>query len=228
MQNITSASIACSAFVVLISSIQLANAAENVSLGNTYGYYLSIPGEAQPNPRFYLDDPHAVHISGLEVFSTGDLTDGAIQLCTDPVSCVDTTSTPSAVVGIWGDSDATPPVEIIFDLEAVYLIESITVGTAHRACCGSGIPDDVDISFSTTGTDSGAFGSLSNYDLWTVEPVGGSHHEISLAIPGHLARYVKLSFDGGSVVSGANKYFLDEITIMGNPPPIFTDSFEDN
>ena len=206
--------------VGLITSSQLANAATNVSLGKTYAYLLSVPGEAQPNPSFYRDEPHSVHTTGLGTFSTGDLTDGSVQLCTNgDSSCNEMTSTPSAVVGIWGNSNATPPVDIIFNLGAVYSIESITVGTAHRACCGSGIPDDVDISFSTSGTDPGDFGSSSNYDLWTVEPAGDSHHELSLPISGTLTRYVKLSFDGGSVVDGENKYFLDEVTIMGNVPP---------
>jgi hypothetical protein len=213
----------CTVLVVLISTSQMANAATNVSLGKTYEYLITVPGEAQPDPRFYLDDPHAVHNSGLGAFSTGDLTDGAVQLCLDPdTGCNEMTASPSAVVGIWGASNATPPVEIIFDLGAVYLIGSITVGTAHRACCGSGIPDDVDISFSTTGTDSGDFSPSSNYNLWTIEPAGDAHHEITLAIPGISANYVKLSFDGGSVVVGENKYFLDEITIMDTDivPPL--------
>jgi hypothetical protein len=213
----------CALLVCCMASAQWANAADNVSLGETYAYFLRIPGEALPTPTFYLDDPHAVHTTGLGAFSTGDLTDGAIQLCTDgDPSCNEMTSPNSAVVGIWGESNATPAVEIIFDLGAVWSIESITVGTAHRACCGSGVPDDVDVSFSTTGTDPTDFGTPTNYDLWTAEPAGDSHHEIALAVAGSLASYVKLSFDGGSVVNGENKYLLDEITIMGDVPPVPT------
>ena len=161
-----------------------------------------------------------MHSSGLGFFSTGDLTDGTTQSCAGgDAGCNEMTLSPSAVVGIWGSPDATPSVEIVFDLGAAYLVESITVGTAHRGCCSSGVPDDVDVSFSTTGSDPGDFGSEANYSLWTSEPAGDSHHEITLDIPDDVAAYVRLSFDGGSVVTSENKYFLDEVTIMGSEPP---------
>ena len=177
-------------------------AATNVAFGKSYKYELTIPGQ----PPYYLDDPHAVHSSGLDVYDTGDLTDGVLGNGTDDAS------TPSPIVALRGNGGGNLPMDVTFDLEDLYAIDNIIVGTSIRGVngqFGNYAPDDVDVSFSEDGI---SFGPETNYGLWaTTETLANGHFEMTLDTAGMLAQYVKLSFDGQLT----EKFVLDEITING-------------
>ncbi len=184
----------------------------NLSEGKSYAYYQTVPGQAP----YYNDDPHAVNTGGLGVFSAGDLTDGVVG-----TGSTDADLPASPVVAIYGGAGAVPvPVDIVFDLEDVYEIHSIVIGTSLRGnngTFGNFAPDDVLIGFSTTGELPADFITLTQYALWaTSDPLGLGHHEKTLTFGGELARYVLLSFNG----QATEKYVLDEITINGIAPPV--------
>ncbi len=183
----------------------------NLSANKTYAYFLHVPGH---DGGWYYDGPHAVHTSGLGTYSTGELTDGVLaDGATDldipsPVVCLGHTGPPGAVA-----------TEIIVDLEVIGTVQTITMGTSVRGYngqYGGAAPDDVDISFSTSGDDPSDFGPPVNYPLWdfvseTLKP--GGHHEKDLAIGSMSGRYVKFAFDGAA---DGNRYMLDEITVFGS------------
>ena len=103
------------------------------------------------------------------------------------------------------------------EIPSTLAIEDIVIGSGSRGCCGSGSPDDVDISFSTTSATAG-FGPATHFELWAQGTLSAGHHEMTLEATSALARYVKFSFDGGNHGAGINKYMLDEITINGGAP----------
>ncbi len=190
--------------VMALMSPQIASA-ENLAFGKSYAYFLTVPGEPQNN---YFDDPHAVHPSNLGAYDTGDLTDGVVY-----------SGNSAQLVGFWGDPGDTPPVEIIFDLGADADIGKIVVGNGTRACCGSSQPDDVSLSYAKN-TSPGTFFGDQNHVLWTSDQTPEGHYEMTLSVkPPVTARYVKLSFDGGTPPGGHNKYMLDEIEILRAVPP---------
>ena len=88
----------------------------------------------------------------------------------------------------------------------------VTAGSNNNA------PDDVSISYSTTGTNPGDFGPATLFDLEGMfGPLADGHHDMPLPIsPGASAQYVKLSFDGGSMTEPGGgdpneKWMLDEV-----------------
>ena len=180
----------------------------NLALGKEYAFYQHLPGQNPGVGPHYLDDGHA-GTNALGVFDAGELTDGMVAGPADHAG-----STNNQYVGFYGTPGALPAAEIVFDLGAEYAIDDIVIGTASRGCCGSGSPDDVDISFSTTSATAG-FGPATNFTLWGPGTLPVGHYEMTLAASSPSARYVKLSFDGGNHGGGVEKYMLDEISING-------------
>ena len=179
----------------------------NLAPGKEYAFYQQLPGETPGTGPHYLDDGHAGTLA-TGVFDAGQLTDGLVS------GAGDDGSIGSQYVGFWGSAGALPAAEIVFDLGAEYAIDDIVIGTGSRGQFGSGSPDDVDISFSTT-SDTAGFGPATNFALWGPGSLPTGHHEMTLAASSPSARYVKLSFDGGNHGAGINKYMLDEISING-------------
>ncbi|GAG42498.1 unnamed protein product, partial [marine sediment metagenome] len=161
----------------------------NISLGKEYSYS-NIPGFS--GGTHYMDDTHS-QTAG--VFSTGELTNGLVQsgspagagqqvVCWDPVS---------------------ESVEIIFDLASEFLVSEITLGTHTWNASDNGAPDSVAVSFSTTGTASGDFGSDVFASFLRSDVPSDGHHDLPLiVVPDTNATYVKLTFDGGGVLGGGN------------------------
>ncbi len=179
----------------------------NLSLGASYSYSV-LP--TYSGGTYYLDDPH-VQTAG--AFDSGDLTDGA----THPHSTAPTTGPANTIVG-WGDP-ASIATEIIFDLGVETLVTDVTLGTHTWALFANGAPDGVDISFSTTGTTPGDFGGTFPATFTAADVPTNGHHNLPVDVTDTPARYVKLTFDGGAVLTGgtANKWMLDEVAILGPP-----------
>jgi hypothetical protein len=177
----------------------------DISSGKAYSYTVL--------PRFsggtyYFDDPH-VQVPG--TFDTGDLTDGLTFSGTPTIPVV------STIVG-WGDP-VTIATDVIIDLAGDYYVEGVRLGTHTYSPYANGAPDDVLISFSTTGTDPGDFfGSI--LTQFAAPPANG-HHDLDVFFARVQARYVKLAFDGGAVLTGntPNKWMLDEVTVVGEYIP---------
>jgi len=179
----------------------------NISLGKQYSYS-NMPGHT--SGTHYFDDGRDQTAGN---FDTGELTNGVVQ-----------SGAPGGagqeVVGWDPLSEST---EIIFDLGSEFLVSEVTIGTHTWNSSDNGAPDSAVVSFSTTGTAGGDFGSnVSASFLRTDVPIDGHHNLPSISIPNTNARYVKVAFDGGGVLGGANhppnKWMLDEITIMGVVP----------
>ena len=197
--------------------------AANLSLFQPYAWYGHAPGQTPNAGPHYLDDsgpvgPHRVHLppNSFGAFGLGELTDGVIQ-------SGGAGGAGQAALAQWGNA---PAADLIFDLSAILLVEEIVIGTHVTAGANNNPPDDVSISYSTTGTDPGDFGSATLFDLEAMfGPLADGHHDMALPItPGAPARYVKLSFDGGSMTEPGGqdpdeKWMLDEITINGTDIP---------
>ena len=193
--------------------------AENVALNKTYAYFLQAPGQGAGH---YFDDwtvhgEHAVKTAGLGVYDQGLLADGEIAAAASG-------GLVTPLLGIRGGGNA-PPVEIIFDLDGQFTISDFVIGTVVSTGANNNPPDDVTISYSTTGTDAGDFGSAQFYDLKGMfGPLANGHHDMPLVGSGTSARYVKFAFDGGSMAEPGGsdpneKYMFDEITINGTLVP---------
>jgi len=130
----------------------------NLALGKEYAFYLHLPGQSPGTGPHYLDDGHAGTLA-LGVFDSGKLADGIVS------SSGADGSVGTQYVGFYGTPGNLPAAEIVFDLGDEFAIEDIVIGTGSRACCGTGSPDDVDISFSTTSATDG-FGPATNFALW--------------------------------------------------------------
>jgi len=182
--------------------------ADNLSAGKTYSYSV-LPTFS--GGTFYLDDPH-VQLAG--VFDTGDLTDGVTFPAIAP-----TTGPANTIVG-WGDP-VTIATEIIFDLGHLSKVDGVVLGTHTWAPFANGAPNDVVLSFSETGTAAGDFGNPINAAFLASDVPANGHHDLGVPAGGVLGRYVKLSFDGGAVLTGntPNKWMLDEVTINGSLVP---------
>lgn len=200
---------ACFAFATTTSAQKI------LSIGKQYAYFKTVPG--QP-PNHYMDDgpingPHKVHTSGLGTYDLGNLSDGAVS--TSAGGGPGTTH-----LALWAQCCGNaPPADIIFDLGRVEVISDFVIGTVVAAVSNNNAPDDVTISYSITGT---SYGSAQFYDLEKLYgPLQDGHHDMSLKVGTFIpARYVKFSFDGGSMKepSGQDpdeKWLLDEITIIG-------------
>ncbi len=174
--------------------------ATNVALGSQYAYLDKVPGEG----AFYQDDTHAVHTSGLGVFSTGQLTDGINQPGVNQAANI-----PSPVVSYLGT-----PGRIIFDLGATFVLESISLGTHQFAGFANFRPENVNILFSTTNTSS--FGAPLLWDIPTNTTDG--QITFSLNFTPTAARFVQLDFatPGGQ----PNEIHFDEVGLFSNSAAI--------
>jgi 6-phosphogluconolactonase (cycloisomerase 2 family) len=161
-----------------------ANLAANLSGGKTYAYTTLLPGDGAGN---YLDDPHT---QSLGVFSTGELTDGAVHPDGASVAGANT-----ALTAFQANPAPAPASEIIFDLGSVVSVSDVTLGTYRTIQFSNSTPDDVSISFSSTGTNAGDFGSTVSATF----PIVANEVHVDLpavSVPNTPARYVKLNFDG--------------------------------
>ena len=192
------------ALLVLVAAVSTNVAqADNLSLGKEYSWS-RVPGQTGS----YLDDGHAVHTSGVGVFDTGDLTDGA-------VGSVVPGGTP--VVAQWNGGPVAPAADIVFDLGGVFNVEDVVVGTFVYGLFANNAPDDVSISFSTTSATSG-YGAPQLFDFSASAPFADGHHDLLADVIDAEAQWVMLSFDGSSLPGNASfdhKWLLDEVTING-------------
>jgi len=148
-------------------------------------------------------------------FDTGELTNGVVQ----------SGAPGGAGQQLVGWDPLSESTEIIFDLDSEFLVSEVTIGTHTWNASDNGAPDSVVVSFSTTGTAGGDFGSpVSASFLRSDVPINGHNDLPSISISDIPARYVKLTFDGGGVLGGSNhppnKWMLDEITIVGTAAPV--------
>ena len=187
-----------------VQNIMAENGAQDISKGKSYSYSV-LPTFS--GGLYYKDD---AHVQSVNVFDTGDLTDGLVFSGTPTVPPV------NGLVG-WGDP-ASISTEIIIDLEGLYDVSSLDLGTHLWSPFANGAPNDVTISFSDSGLAAGDFGS-SIFQAFA-HPSGNGHHDLFVQANGTSARYVKLSFDGGA--TSGNKWMLDEITVYGaaTAPPV--------
>ena len=134
---------------------------------------------------------------------SGDLADGLIVTSIGP----DDTS----VGWDWGTLHTTS--EITFDLGGLYTIHAIKIGYPVYLPFANDAPDDVQISFSTDGTN---FSTPVTYTGFTGTAL---HNDLMLDIPNLWATHARLFFDGDTA-NGRSKYLLDEITFyQGVPEP---------
>jgi hypothetical protein len=203
---------------VCLGCVQTVGAQNQVlSVGKQYAYFKTIPG--QP-PNHYRDDgptygTHTVHSTtgGLGKFGRGNLSDGKVS-----TSASGGAGTPH--LAIWARCCGNAPAaDIVFDLGTVELVTDFTLGTVISASLNNNAPDDVTISFSITGT---VYTSLQYHNLEKMYgPLADGHHDMRVMASSIIpARYVKFSFDGGSMKepNGSDpdeKWMLDEITIRG-------------
>ena len=118
-------------------------------------------------------------------------------------------------VAIHGPVQAIPAVDITFDLGALFSVSDIVIGHASRGCCGMVPPNEVSVSYSSTGPTSG-YGASTLFPLWGFpNTLAAGHYEMTVATTSDSAQWVKLSFPGGDLLGGNNKYVFDEITING-------------
>ena len=226
--NMRQASIRVISALIIFACLVATGRADNVALNKSYAYFVNPPGQGSVHYRddFTIHGLHPVHLvdqgiayrDGLGVFAPGDLTDGEIHTAGGVGGNF------TRVLGIRGAGNA-PPAEIVFDLETTLLIEEVIIGTNVAAGLNNNAPDNVTISFSTTGLDAADFGGPLDFDLeGSFGPLADGHHDLPMTIPNVSARYVKLAFDGGSMAepNGSDpneKYMFDEITINANPIP---------
>ncbi len=207
-------------FAVLWFGLAATASAQNISQGKPYAYFQTVPGQA---PNHYRDDgpingPHLVHTTGLGTFGLGNLSDGAISAFTNG-------GPNTAHLAIWSGSlgVVAPATDVIFDLGGPFIITDFVIGTTVAAVSNNNPPDDVTISYSTTGTAPADFSSAKFYDMEAMYgPLTDGHHDMPLGGSGIAARYVKFAFDGGSMREPGGedpdeKYMFDEITINGFP-----------
>jgi hypothetical protein len=78
----------------------------------------------------------------------------------------------------------------------------------------------VRISFATDAID-GPYTSAEHFDFSATAPFGDGNHWLRCNCADTKARYVKLSFDGGSLPGNAtydHKWMLDEVQVYGHEP----------
>ncbi len=192
----------------------------NLALDKEYAWELHAPGQSPNSGPHYLDDSgngggaHAVHspANNFGAFSLGELTDGVRQAG----------GAGGAGQPLLGQHGGAPAANIIFDLGELSEVQEIIIGTHITAGANNNAPDDVTISFSTTGSAPGDFGAGTFFDLETMfGPLADGSHNMLLDIADLPAQFVKLSFDGGSMAEPGGsdpneKWMLDEIIINGS------------
>jgi len=172
-----------------------------ISAGKSYAYEKRTPH--YHGGTYYYDDPHT---EILGVFDVGEMTDGVYLAdgATPTVPAV------NPICG-WGEPASTEG-DIIVDLEQIYSITGVTLGTHTFSAYRNGAPDDVTLSFSTDGV---TFGSPITQGFFA--PPNNGHSDFVVEVPEILARYVKLEFDGGALgLNNPNKWMLDEISVHGS------------
>ena len=174
-----------------------------LSAGKSYAYGQNLPGYSGGG-AYYFDDSH---VQTLDTYGTGEMTDGAYF-----ADAGTPTTGPQNELSGW-DQPVTKPTDVTIDLESVFAVTGVTVGSHTFSTFANGSPDDVTLSFSTDGV---TFGSPIAQSFFT--PPNNGHSDFVIDVPGTEARYVKLSFDGGALLTGGtpNKWMLDEITVHGN------------
>jgi len=171
-----------------------------VSSGKSYAYEKRTPHFH--GGTYYYDDPHT---ETLGVFDTGEMSDGVYF----PDGGTPTSPTVNALSG-WGEP-ASLESDIIIDLEQSYVVTGVTLGTHTYSAFRNGGPDDVTLTFSTDGV---TFGSPVTQSFFA--PPNNGHSDFVVEVPEIVARYVKLSFDGGAVgQNNPNKWMLDEVSVHG-------------
>jgi hypothetical protein len=173
-----------------------------LSAGKSYAYGQNLPGY-DGGTQYYADDGH---VQALDAYDTGDVTDEAYY----PDGAAPAAG-PNELLG-WG-RPVTVPTDITIDLGEVRAITGVTVGSHTWSAFANGSPDDVTLSFSNDGV---IFGSPIAQSFFT--PPNNGHNDLVVNVPGTQARYVKLSFDGGALLSGntPNKWIIDEVTVHGS------------
>ncbi len=192
-----------------IQNVMNAGESVNISLGKTYSYS-TLPTFS--GGTFYLDD---THVQAVNTFSTGQLTNGLTM-----PSAGDPTSPVVNEIAGWGDP-ASVGTQIIFDLGTQFGVDRVRLGTHTFAAFANGAPDGVQVSFSNTGTAPGDFGAGVAASFLSSQVPSNGHWDLDVNFAKTTARFVKLTFDGGAILSGntANKWNLDEVTIFGTTIP---------
>jgi len=178
----------------------------DISTGKPYSH-LVLPQYA--GGTYYFDD---THVQVPNVFGTGELTDGI----THPSAVAPTVPAQNALMA-WDPANVAT--EMIIDLQGDYYVEGVRLGAHTWSPYANGAPDDVDILISTTGTAPGDFGDIASAAF--PAPPGNGHYDLDVFFDRVHAKYVKLAFDGGAVLSGntPNKWMLDEATVYGEYIP---------
>jgi hypothetical protein len=169
-----------------------------LSAGKSYAYD-NLPGYS--GGTHYFDDSH---VQATGTFDTGEMTDGVYQ--------PDGSNPGGTGQPIFGWDPAGEAAEVTIDLEDAFFITGVTVGTHTFSTYSNGAPDDVTLTFSTDGT---TFGSPIMQGFFG--PSDGQS-DFVVDVPEILARYVRLSFDGGALPAGRNKWMLDEVSVHGFIP----------
>lgn len=173
----------------------------NVALGKTYAYYDGTPGEG----AYYMDDTHAVHTSGLGIFSTGQLTDNVLQ----GGSAANQADLPSSPDVSFYNSMG----RIIIDLGGLFSISSVDLGTNRYAAYANFRPENVNLLFSTTDLGDSDFSSPVLWDI--PEDTSDGQRTFSFSLPSTVtARYVQ--FDFKTPGQPTNEIHFDELRVLGD------------
>lgn len=221
------------ALLLALPAVSAADADDrtNVAESRPYAYYLNEPGQPifdGDEPYYFRDDmlgDHPVHSRGFGSFGVGDLTDGVIL---DALSSRPALAIPSPVVVMYdpspffnpfGDNEPGPDqaVDIVFDLGQVHVLDEIVIGTFVDHGYNLLAPDDVLVSFSTTGTAPTDFGRPIHFDLLNLygPTLDQGHHDLTLMLDrGAEARFVRLAFDGGSMQDAWSSTFPNEMFVL--------------
>jgi hypothetical protein len=187
--------------LTLATSVLAPAQAANIALDKQYAYFDVLPLEA---PNYYRDDTHS---QSLGVFSTGQLTDGIIQTG-DPATQGDIPSPDIAFVsGGVG--------RVIVDLESVFSLNSLILGTNRYANFANFRPESVYLSFSTIGLASQDF---STPVLWSLPAdLSDGHADATYTFGSAVnARYVQVDFN---TPNHPSEVHFDELSINSVPTP---------
>jgi hypothetical protein len=178
-----------------------------VSLNKSYSYSV-LPGFS--GGTYYFDNsPVPIsHPAMADTFGPGDLSDGT-TFTGNP--------TATAISTLVGWDPASKASTIIFDLDRLHVLSGVRVGASTYAEFGNGAPDGVKVSLSQGGWQPGDFGAPVNAAFTASQVPGSAHYDLNVPLGSSYARFVKLEFDGGAVLTGGapNKWMLDEISIDG-------------
>jgi hypothetical protein len=104
-------------------------------------------------------------------------------------------------VAIHGAVQAIPAVDITFDLGGAFSVSDIEIGHASRGCCGIAPPNEVTVSYSSTGPTTG-FDAGTLFPLWgTPGTLAAGHYDMTITPTTGSAQWVRLSFPGGDLAA---------------------------